>query len=44
MNNPFNWAFISTGTLDVMKRVSLMDECRRQMGLAYPFEKEDQHV
>ena len=28
------------GTLDVME---LMDECRRQMGLVYPFEKEDQH-
>ena len=28
-------------TLDVME---LMDECRRQMGLVYPFEKENQHV
>ncbi len=27
-------------TLDVME---LMDECRRQMGLVYPFEKEAQH-
>ena len=28
-------------TLDVME---LMDECRRQMELIYPFEKEDPHV
>ena len=28
-------------TLDVMR---IMDECRRQMGLVYPFEKENQHV
>ncbi len=28
-------------TLDVMR---IMDECRRQMGLIYPFEKEDSYV
>lgn len=28
-------------TLDVMR---IMDECRRQMGLVYPFEKENDHV
>lgn len=28
-------------TLDVME---IMDECRRQMGLVYPFEKEENHV
>ena len=27
-------------TLDVME---MMDECRRQMGLVYPFEQEVQH-